>query len=112
MSVPRSQTAVEQGLHVCPECSSRLVQPTAWEQTRQEGSWRIWRRCPDCHWEDEGVHGETEIDRFDEELDFGTRELAGELKTLELANMKHAVETLIAALDADLIGPEDFRVLA
>ncbi len=110
MGVPRTKTAIEQGLHVCPQCSSRLVQPTGWEQTRDETCWRIWRRCPDCAWEGEGVHGEAEIDRFDEELDFGTRELAGELKTLERSNMLHAVETMITALEADLIGPEDFRV--
>lgn len=113
MSSPRSQaTTTEQGLHVCPDCTSRLVQPTGWEQTRVEGSWRIWRRCPDCEWEGDSIHGDDEIDRYDEELDFGTRELAGELKTLERSNMKQAVETLITALGADLIGPEDFRILA
>lgn len=112
MSISRTKTAVAKGLHVCPDCTSLLVQPTAWEQTREEGSWRIWRRCPDCQWEGDAVHGETEIDRYDEELDFGTRELAAELKTLERANMQHTVDTFIAALDADLIGPEDFRVFA
>lgn len=112
MSVPKSQTTTEQGLHVCPACHSHLVQPTCWEQTQTEGSWRIWRRCPDCEWTADAVHGESEIDRYDEQLDFGTRELAGELKTLERSNMQHAVETLVAALEADLIGPEDFRAFA
>lgn len=96
------------GLHVCPDCSSHLVQPTCWEQTESEGHWRIWRRCPECEWCTDSVHGEREIDDYDEHLDFGTRELAEELRVLERSNMEHVVETFAAALEADLIGPDDF----
>ena len=46
------------------------------------------------------VHGEAEIDDYDEQLDFGTRELACELKMLERANMKQAAEIFVAALAA------------
>lgn len=109
MSPDGSQTSVAIGLHVCPECSSRLVQPTCWEQTAQEGHWRIWRRCPECEWARDGVHCEREIDHYDEQLDFGTRELANELRVFERSNMEQVVETFAAALQADLIGPDDFR---
>ena len=71
-------------------------------------SWKLWRRCPDCEWDGASVHGETEINDYDEQLDFGTRELACELKMLERANMKQATEIFVAALAADLIGPDDF----
>ena len=54
------------------------------------------------------MHGEAEINDYDEQLDFGTRELACELKMLERANMKQAAEIFVAALAADLIGPDDF----
>lgn len=101
-------TEVSEGLHVCPECKSHLVQPTCWEQAREEGRWRIWRRCPECEWQADAVHGEREIDLFDEQLDFGTRELAEELKDLQRSNMQHVVDTFVAALEADLIGPDDF----
>ena len=97
-----------QGLHVCPECESHLTQPTCWEQTPHRGTWKLWRRCPDCEWRGEGVHSEREIDDYDERLDFGTRELAEELRTLEQSNMRAFLETFVAALAADLIGPDDF----
>jgi hypothetical protein len=105
----RSQTRTDTGLHVCPTCNSHLVQPTCWEQTDEDGHWRIWRRCPECEWSTDGVHNEREIDDYDERLDFGTRELAEVLRELERSNMEQVVETFVAALEADLIGPEDFR---
>jgi hypothetical protein len=112
MNAGESQVEIRSGLHLCPECGSHLVQPTCWEQTGREGHWRIWRRCPECEWLTDGVHAEIEIDDYDEQLDFGTRELADSLKELERSNMEHVVETFVAALAADLIGPEDFRPAA
>ncbi len=55
------------------------------------------------------VHGEAEIDAFDEELDLGTRALSEVLKTLEHENMQYVADTFSAALDADLITADDFR---
>jgi hypothetical protein len=104
-----SQTKTATGLHVCPRCSSLLVQPTCWEQAGDRGHWRLWRRCPECGWHCDEVHGEAEIDAFDEELDFGTRALSDVLKALEHENMQFVVDTFIAALDADLISADDFR---
>ncbi len=102
-------TTAAPGLHVCPQCASQLVQPTCWEQAEDRGHWRLWRRCPDCGWGDDGVHAEAEIDAFDEELDFGTRALNDVLRALERENMQHVAKTFAAALDADLITAEDFR---
>lgn len=95
-------------LHVCPECGSQLVQPTCWEQAGNCGHWRLWRRCPECEWHSDDVHGEAAIDAFDEELDQGTRALSEVLKALERENMKHFGETFGAALAADLISADDF----
>ncbi|MDP9276703.1 MAG: hypothetical protein M3O76_00650 [Actinomycetota bacterium] len=102
----QSQTKTE--LHVCPECSSDLVQPVAWEQVAGSSEWRLWRRCPECEWNGDDVHREASIDDYDEQLDFGTRELAEELRALEQSNMEEAVDNFIGALQADLILPEDF----
>jgi len=104
-----AQTKTETGLHVCPSCASPLVQPTRWEQAGDRGHWRLWRRCPECEWSGERVHGETEIDAFDEELDLGTRALSEVLKALEHENMQHIADTLATALEADLISADDFR---
>lgn len=103
-----SQAKTATGLHVCPSCSSQLVQPTCWEQAGDRGHWRLWRRCPECEWKGNAVHGETEIDAFDEELDLGTRSLNEVLKTLEHENMEWVAETFAAALAADLISADDF----
>src|SRR5215204_5293388 len=80
-STGQAKTAL--GLHVCPRCSSPLVQPTCWEQAGDRGHWRLWRRCPECEWQRDEIHGEAEIDAFDEELDDGTRKLTEVLKALE-----------------------------
>jgi hypothetical protein len=85
------------------------VQPTCWEQAGNRGQWRLWRRCPECEWHCDAVHGEREIDAYDEELDNGTAELTRVLKELEHENMRHIVEAFSAALAADLLTAEDFR---
>jgi hypothetical protein len=108
-NVSRTGTRAESGLHVCPECSSKLVQPTRWEQTAKRGHWRLWRRCPECEWRRDGIHGEREIDAFDEALDNGAETLAGELQELERESMRAIAKAFSTALAADLITADDFR---
>ena len=105
----RTGTRAVTGLHVCPECGSNLVQPTRWEQTAKRGHWRLWRRCPECEWRCDGIHGELEIDAFDEALDDGAETLAAELRELERESMRHIAEAFVTALAADLITADDFR---
>jgi hypothetical protein len=104
---PTKTTAKE--LHVCPSCDSGLVQPVRWEQAGDRGHWRLWRRCPECGWNSDAVHGEREIDAYDENLDIGTQALNKALKQLERENMRHMADAFSAALDADLLTAEDFR---
>jgi hypothetical protein len=105
---PADSTRTAGSLHICPSCDSQLVQPTFWEQAGDRSHWRVWRRCPECEWSCEGVHGEVEIDRFDEQLDLGAHELADELRALERSNMADMAAAFVAALGADLIGADDF----
>jgi hypothetical protein len=106
-----SQTAAttKTGLHVCKGCGSGLVQPTRWEQTAIRGHWRLWRRCPECEWHCDAVHGEREIDAYDEVLDAGTQALNDVLDELQRENMQRVADSLVAALEADLITADDFR---
>jgi len=85
-----------------------MVQPLAWKQADDRTCWRVWRRCPECDWRDDSVHSEAAIDAYDEQLDRGAHELAAELRELERANMIELAATFAAALDADLIGADDF----
>lgn len=98
-------------LHICPDCGSRLVQPTAWQQEEDDRAhWRVWRRCPECEWAGDGVHSEVAIDAYDEQLDLGAHELADQLRALEHANMSAMADAFVQALREDLIGPADFRL--
>ncbi len=108
-STSHTKARTQTGLHVCEGCGSGLVQPTRWEQAGERGHWRLWRRCPECEWIGNAVHGEREIDAYDEELDTGTQALSGVLKQLERENMQHIADAFSAALEADLITADDFR---
>jgi hypothetical protein len=105
----RTETTKPPGLHVCPQCGSKLVQPTCWEQTGPRGHWRLWRRCPECEWLGDSVHGEREIDDYDETLDDGTAVLACRLEELEREGMERVAASFAKALEADLITADDFR---
>jgi hypothetical protein len=105
----RTETKIGGGLHVCPECDSKLVQPTRWEQTAKRGHWRLWRRCPECEWHCDGIHGEREIDAFDEALDDGAEALAVKLEELERDSMREIAAAFTTALATDLITADDFR---
>jgi hypothetical protein len=100
----------EHGLHVCPRCGSKFVQPTRWEQTGSRLHWHIWRRCPECEWHSDAVHGEREIDVFDEALDEGSEMLSERLKELEREGVREIADVFSVALAADLITADDFRL--
>ena len=91
------------------EAGAQADDQVALLQTGDRGHWRLWRRCPECEWHCDEVHGEMEIDAFDEELDLGTRALSEVLKALEHENMQFVADTFSAALAADLITADDFR---
>jgi hypothetical protein len=99
--------AAPHGLHVCPECSSNLVQPLEWGEGAG-GSWELTLQCPNCHWLVEGVYAREQIDHFEERLDDGLADMLSDLRRLTQANMAEEIERFIAALHADVILPEDF----
>jgi hypothetical protein len=108
MAEPLPNKTANRSLHICPACGSHLVQPTSWKQEGNRSHWRVWRRCPECEWACDDLHDEVEIDAFDEQLDLGAHELAGQLRSLEHANMSEMAEAFVVALSQDLIGPDDF----
>jgi hypothetical protein len=104
---PLRPAAPKVELHVCAECGSHLVQPVEWEPA-SNGAWEILLRCPECESWESGVFADDDCMRFDDVLDQGIDALVADLHTLAMANMEHDVERFLAALDADLILPEDF----
>ena len=94
-------------LHVCPDCDSELVYPTAWEQA--DGSrWEVSLRCPNCEWGATDVFDDDAIQGFDETLDRGTQALIDDLRKLTRANMEEDVERFASAIEAGHVLPEDF----
>jgi DNA-directed RNA polymerase subunit RPC12/RpoP len=94
-------------LHVCPECSSKLVYPTHWSEVDRV-NWEVTLRCPNCEWDHTGVYDQETVEDFDEELDRGTDDLVDDLKRLIHANMEEEIERFSSALVNDYILPEDF----
>jgi hypothetical protein len=97
----------ERGLHHCPQCEGGLVQPIEWGETAR-GYWELLLRCPNCHWETEGIFDQEQVDIFEEQLDDGLAEMLADLRRLTQANMAEEVERFVAALQSDLLLPEDF----
>jgi hypothetical protein len=97
-------------LHVCPspDCCGGMVQPERWVQADDRGSWRLWTFCGECLTHYVGVFGEKQIDDYDKVLDAQTNEMQSVLKKIEREDMENFVGTFSAALEADIIGPEDF----
>jgi hypothetical protein len=99
----------ESGLHVCPACHSKLVQPVRREQAAKRSFSHLWRRCPECRWTGDGVHGDREVDAFADVLQNGSIALALELRRMEIEGIGGIVDAFSTALDADLITADDFR---
>ncbi len=95
------------GLHVCPDCQSGLVQPVQWGETA-DGFWELTLMCPNCEWLTEGVFSQEQVDEFEEHLDEGLAEMLADLRRLTQANMAEEIDRFTAALQTDLILPEDF----
>ena len=96
-----------QGLHLCPECDCELVQPVDWAEAPQ-GLWELTLQCPNCFWLEEGIFDQDQVDALEERLDDGLTEMLSDLRRLTQANMCEEIERFAAALQADLILPEDF----
>ena len=95
------------GMHACPSCDSKLVQPVQWFE-QGEGRWHVDLRCPECEWLGRGAYSQAEVDRFDEELDRGAQEMVEDLRSLTRSNMEDEADRFAGALASNSILPEDF----
>jgi hypothetical protein len=95
------------GLHMCPDCESELVQPVAWGQVTPD-QWELTLHCPNCGITREGVFDQDDVAALEERLDEAVEAILGDLHRLTQANMSDEIERFVAALEADLILPEDF----
>ncbi len=95
------------GLHVCPECRSVLVQPREWHDAGPD-HWLLERYCPECWWTGEERFAQDVMESFDVTLDDGTDALIRSLHKVTAERMQDDIERFAAALHADALLPEDF----
>jgi hypothetical protein len=103
---PRTERS-RQEMQSCPSCASALVQPIGWHE-QGDGCWNVELRCPECEWRGKDSYSLEELERYDEELDRGARELIEDLRALARANMHEEADRFVMALAGDAILPEDF----
>jgi hypothetical protein len=94
-------------LHICPTCDSDLVQPVSWTESA-DTRWNLTLECPNCGWLESGTFDRPQVERLEDRLDEGLADMIGDLQRLTQANMASDVERFVAALETDLVLPEDF----
>ena len=101
---PRDRAA---GLETCPVCRRDFVNPVDWEAV-DEATWWMLLRCGECDtWREVTVANDTAM-RYDVELDRRADAITRAAQRLESQQMAAEVETLITALQRDLIDAADF----
>ena len=94
-------------LEDCPACATDFVNPVEWSAV-EDHSWWMLLRCAQCEHSREVTVSNAEAERFDEALDSRADPIARAVRKLDLERMAATVESLIVALQRDLIGPADF----
>ena len=94
-------------LELCPACGTDFVNPVEWSAV-EDHSWWMHLRCAQCDHTREVTVSNAEAERYDEALDSRADPIARAVRKLDLERMAATVESLIVALQRDLIGPADF----
>jgi len=94
-------------LHVCTNCESTLVQPVSWSEATED-HWDLELECPNCGWSESGTYERRQVEELEDRLDEGLSEMILDLQRLTQANMTAEIDRFAAALQDNLILPEDF----
>jgi hypothetical protein len=103
----QTQDPDTEGLHICQACASHLVHPIDWHEAPR-GFWELILHCPNCDRVDEGVFDQDQVDALEEQLDEGLTGMLTDLRRITQSNMAEEIERFTAALQGDLVLPEDF----
>jgi hypothetical protein len=95
-------------LVVCDRCGADFVNPVSWHEA-DDVHWWIRLRCGQCGRVREVELTDEQAQGYDRELARGAAAVAAALVRLEQERMVADFDTLTAALERDLIGPDDFR---
>lgn len=98
---------VQSRLVVCVGCHADFVNPVSWHE-QSETHWWIRLRCGECGLVREVEVTDEEAQRFEHELDRGVKQIAAAFVRLDRARMIADSDTMTAALERDLVDPDDF----
>jgi hypothetical protein len=115
LDITESWPLDQEDMHICPResCGAEMIQPVDYEKAADTGTYERWVMrlyCGECETFFKGVFNERQIDRFDARIEKYEKVLKNELLTLEADSMHAWGEIFTAALDADLVDPEDFTL--
>ena len=97
-------------LHSCGSCGRPFVIPDAIVSAPDGVEGVVAElRCTDCGWTHIGAYPPAAIEALDRALDRSEREMRNALEISELADELERIDRFAAALQLDLITPEDFR---
>ena len=105
---PAARPRSRRDLPSAPAARGDLVYPTRLGAGRARALARALCAAPSASGAAAASTTRTLVDRFDEALDDGTQAVLDDLELLTRANMQEQIERFVAAIDADLILPEDF----
>ncbi len=94
-------------LTVCGACGCGFVQPVDWAEAGPR-HWRLELRCPNCESRGTVVVEDEVVDHYDLVLEHGSAALARSLHEFIEATLEDEIVRFTAALEQDLILPEDF----
>jgi hypothetical protein len=91
----------------CGACGARMVNPMDWHE-HDRAHWWVRLRCGACGVSREVVVSDADVKQLERDLEPGLRRIAATVDRLDHERMLREVEAFTAALDRDLIGPDDF----
>jgi len=104
----RGRASAGTRLQLCRDCGEDFVHPVTWTESGPNAWWLL-LRCGGCgSWRDV-VASNTAVAAFDRVLDEGCAEIELAADRLGRESLRAEADTLVAALDLDLIGADDFR---
>jgi uncharacterized Zn finger protein len=106
--LPRRRPApAPKALLACPQCGADGLCPMQWE-TFGDDHWFMWLRCGECGTWLEALVGNRTAAAMDVQLDRQQAAIAAQAEAFEAERMAVEVETLITALNRDLVDASDF----
>jgi hypothetical protein len=105
---PVAQTRPVTDLHKCPGCTRPFVVPRAVLMLADRQRYVVELACSNCEWWAVRIHDEIALEALDDALDRSTAQMHAAVEEAELAEELERIDNFVAALQEDLILPEDF----